>query len=93
MLFQRIRIEVFTCRYCPYYSTTLEPGDVLYNPPYWCHAIKNLTEKSVGVANRMMSGGMVGCDFTTPEEDYDIQRYKFNSATYCTSYTLISYIR
>ena len=61
-------------RYCPYYTTTLNPGDVLYCPPWWGHGIKNRSDKSVGVANRMMAGGQVGHNFTLPEEDYDIHR-------------------
>lgn len=39
-------------RYCPRYSVTLNPGDVLLNPPWWWHCIDNLTPKSVAVATR-----------------------------------------
>jgi hypothetical protein len=28
--------------YADYYRFTLKPGDVLYNPPYWWHAVKNI---------------------------------------------------
>lgn len=37
---------------CPRYWTTLEPGDVLLNPPWWWHTIDNLTPTSIGVATR-----------------------------------------
>jgi len=37
---------------CPRYAVTLNPGDVLLNPPWWWHAIDNLTPKSVAVATR-----------------------------------------
>ena len=62
------------CRFCPYYTTILEPGDVLYNPPWWSHAIRNITEKSVGVANRMMTGGVMGSRFRYMDESHDINR-------------------
>jgi hypothetical protein len=39
-------------RYCPRYEVTLEPGEVLYNPMYWTHAVRNLSTRSVGVATR-----------------------------------------
>lgn len=39
-------------RRCPRYTTTLEAGDVLLNPPWWWHAIENESPKSVGVATR-----------------------------------------
>ena len=27
-------------KYCPYYTADLEPGDVLFNPTWWHHAIR-----------------------------------------------------
>ena len=42
-------------RYCPRYTVVLEPGDVLLNPPWWWHAIENLTPSSVGVSSRWSS--------------------------------------
>lgn len=39
-------------KYCPRYAVTLNPGDVLLNPPWWWHAIDNLTPTSVAVATR-----------------------------------------
>ena len=35
-------------QYCPVYSTVLDEGDVLFNPPYWWHSIRNVTETTVG---------------------------------------------
>ena len=43
---------LYFVRYCPIYSVTLQPGDVLYNPPWWGHAIRNITDKSVAISNR-----------------------------------------
>jgi hypothetical protein len=39
-------------KYCPRYSVELNPGDVLFNPPWWWHAVDNLTPTSVAVATR-----------------------------------------
>lgn len=36
----------------PKLSIVLEPGDVLFNPPWWWHAIDNQTEASIAVASR-----------------------------------------
>ncbi|RYH19390.1 hypothetical protein EON65_26145 [archaeon] len=35
-------------QYCPVYGTVLDEGDVLFNPPYWWHSIRNVTETTVG---------------------------------------------
>jgi len=61
--------------FCPYYSVTLEPGDVLLNPPWWWHAIDNITEESVAVASRWHIDGVVGRTGLWTEEDYDINRF------------------
>jgi hypothetical protein len=61
--------------YCPYYTATLQPGDILFNPPWWWHAIRNLTEESVAVATRWMTNGVVGGGFLNVEENYDINRF------------------
>mgnify|MGYP002857550144 CR=1 FL=1 len=42
-------------RFCPRYTVLLEPGDVLLNPPWWWHAIENVTPSSVGVSSRWSS--------------------------------------
>ncbi len=34
-------------------------GDVMLNPPWWMHAIKNTSEKSAAVATRWLTGGLV----------------------------------
>lgn len=60
--------------YCPVYSATLKPGDVLYNPPWWWHSIKNVTPTSVAVASRWHTDGICGKNFLMTEEDYDIDR-------------------
>lgn len=39
-------------KYCPRYEVTLNPGDVLLNPPWWWHTIDNITPTSVAVATR-----------------------------------------
>jgi hypothetical protein len=46
--------------YCPVYHATVGPGDVLFNPPWWWHAIKNVTPTSVGVATRWHTDGICG---------------------------------
>ena len=40
--------------YCPRYVVELEPGDLLLNPPWWYHAVENLTETSVAVSTRWL---------------------------------------
>ncbi len=62
-------------KYCPYYVAELKPGDVLLNPAYWAHAVKNITDKSVGIATRWTAGGKVGNSFKHYEKDYDINRF------------------
>jgi hypothetical protein len=57
-------------RYCPRYEVTLEPGDVLWNPYYWFHSVKNLTPESVAVAVRWH--GVPGKDFLSPLPLYDL---------------------
>ena len=36
----------------PKYEIVLEEGDVLFNPCWWWHCVENLTNYSIGVANR-----------------------------------------
>lgn len=63
--------------YAPVYSTVLQPGDVLYNPAFWWHAIKNdVTPTSVAVASRWHTNGICGgwSNLSTAEENYDIYR-------------------
>jgi Cupin-like domain len=42
-------------QYVPRYTTVLKPGDVLVNPPWWWHAVENLSPSSIGVATRWMT--------------------------------------
>lgn len=42
-------------QHVPRYTTVLNPGDVLVNPPWWWHAVENLTPASIGVATRWMT--------------------------------------
>ncbi len=62
--------------YCPVHQVTLEPGDVLFGPAWWWHAVKNLTDTTVGVASRWMLNGQVGTELRMIEEDYDIDRMR-----------------
>ena len=39
-------------RYCPTYELELEPGDLLFNPWYWLHTVKNTSDRSVGASMR-----------------------------------------
>ena len=36
----------------PRLTVTLEPGDILVNPPWWWHAVKNVTPATIAVATR-----------------------------------------
>lgn len=36
----------------PRLSIELEPGDILFNPPWWWHAVDNLTDSIISVATR-----------------------------------------
>ena len=54
-------------KYCPRFWVDLEPGDVLLNPPWWWHAIDNLTPTSIAVATRWDA---MGRDFSF----YEINR-------------------
>ncbi len=37
----------------PHIDVTLDPGDVLFVPPWWWHAVSNESELTIGVANRI----------------------------------------
>ena len=62
-------------QYCPYYYVDLQPGDVLLNPPWWGHGIRNTSDKSVAVATRWYVDGVVGKTLNTMEDDYDVCRF------------------
>jgi hypothetical protein len=66
-------------KFCPVYETTLDAGDVMLNPAWWWHAIKNITPTSVAVASRWHGDGTVGRGFMMTEDNYDISRmHSFN---------------
>ena len=48
-------------RYCPTYEVELQAGDILFNPYYWLHTVKNTSDRSVGASMRF-----------TPEPGVDI---------------------
>ncbi len=62
-------------KYCPFYVAELRPGDVLLNPAYWGHGVRNMSEKSVGIATRWSVDGIQGKNFMYVEEDYEINRW------------------
>jgi hypothetical protein len=62
--------------HCPIFKVTLEPGDVIFNPPWWWHAIRNQTDTTLGVASRWILGGQVGSQMRMIEENYDIDRMR-----------------
>jgi len=66
--------------YCPVYCADLEPGDVLFNPVYWWHAVKNITPTTVAVASRWHTDGICGHNYVMTEEDYD--SYRWGSFTF-----------
>lgn len=61
-------------QYCPVYTAVLDGGDVLFNPPWWWHSIKNVSETTVAVASRWHTDGIVGHKLVMSEEDYDAYR-------------------
>jgi Cupin-like domain len=42
-------------RRIPKFRTILKPGDMMVNPPWWWHAVKNLTPSSIAVATRWVT--------------------------------------
>ena len=47
---------------------------MLFNPPWWWHAIRNVTETTVAVATRWHTGGIAGHNLLMTEENYDVYR-------------------
>jgi len=42
-------------KHVPVYKTVLEEGDMLFNPPWWWHRVKNLSAQTIGIATRFES--------------------------------------
>lgn len=42
----------------PVYKVVLEPGDILYNPPWWWHDVRNVTDFTMGCASRWVDNKM-----------------------------------
>ncbi|RYH13552.1 hypothetical protein EON65_35395 [archaeon] len=77
-------------QYCPVYTAVLNPGDVLFNPPYWWHSIKNIDETTVGVASRWHTDGICGHNLVATEEDYDI--YRMGSLMFFSGWASIPFL-
>lgn len=52
----------------PKLSVTLEPGDLLVNPPWWWHTVKNVTPSTIAVATRW--GFLVEVERQAPLSDF-----------------------
>lgn len=39
-------------KYCPYYDTVLEEGEIIWNPTYFFHSVDNLTDKTMAISTR-----------------------------------------
>ena len=39
-------------KYCPYYEAELNEGEMIWNPTYFFHSIKNLTDDTMAIATR-----------------------------------------
>jgi hypothetical protein len=80
-------------KFCPVYETTLEAGDVMLNPAWWWHAIRNITRTSVAVASRWHGDGTVGRGFMMTDDNYDILRMSsFNFFTGLGSWIMLHQI-
>jgi len=62
-------------KWLPYYKVTIEPGDLLFNPPWWWHAVRNISDKTVGIASRWHEDGTVGTNNQFTTEDDDVNRW------------------
>lgn len=45
-------------KHIPVYKVILEPGDILYNPPWWWHDVRNVTSFTMGCASRWVENGI-----------------------------------
>lgn len=62
----------------PKLSVTLEPGDLLVNPPWWWHTVKNVTPATIAVATRW--GFQVEVERQAPLSDF-VQSLRVDSWT------------
>ncbi len=44
-------------RYCPRFTCRVKSGDVIMNPPWWWHEIKNTGPFSIGISSRWLKRG------------------------------------
>lgn len=44
-------------KFIPVYRVVLQEGDVLFNPPWWWHSVRNLDDFTLGCATRYLSPG------------------------------------
>lgn len=51
-------------KYCPRYEVTLEPGELLLNPHYFFHSVRNMTKKTMALGLRWF--GEPGVNFKDP---------------------------
>jgi hypothetical protein len=58
----------------PMFEAIIEEGDVMYNPPYWLHAVGTPTGLSISIANRIWQDFFVQRD---PSTYYWDALYKF----------------
>lgn len=45
-------------KHIPVYKVILEPGDILYNPPWWWHDVRNVSDFTMGCATRWVETGI-----------------------------------
>jgi hypothetical protein len=51
---ERMAVDFPLWQFCPRYEVVLEPGDVLYNPPWYWHRIRNESSPTIGSASRWL---------------------------------------
>ncbi|GAX20357.1 hypothetical protein FisN_9Hh069 [Fistulifera solaris] len=62
-------------KWLPSYKVEVNPGDLLFVPPWWWHAVRNTSEKNVAMASRWVGCGGVGNTFQFTTEDDDVNRW------------------
>lgn len=56
--FQELRESQESLVHVPFYKCVLEEGDLLFNPPYWWHSVRNRSGYTVGCATRYFATKM-----------------------------------